>query len=237
MSIAEYQSQRLYVGDLVQTIRCSQRQRGKKSSTFGVLFTGACSSQVSQGSNVWKHESQRRAFEEVAAEHLDALYRTALRYMRGDAAAAEDLVQDTMIKALDAWPTLREPERAKAWLFRILSRLHLNRLRHASRHPETAAADVGEAELEQALSDWTPGVDPESLAIGEAGLERVIEALDRLPSAWSRIFWLIEVEGFGYREVAELLGIAEGTVASSLSRARAALRSSLTNARERRSSR
>lgn len=77
----------------------------------------------------------RLAFEEVAVEHLDALYRTALRYARGNTAAAEDLLQDTLVKALDAWPTLREPQRAKAWLFRILSRLHLNRLRHAARHP------------------------------------------------------------------------------------------------------
>lgn len=180
-----------------------------------------------------KSTPERRAFEEVAAQHLDALYRTALRYARGDAAAAEDLVQDTLIKALDAWPTLREPERAKAWLFRILSRLHLNRLRHAARHPETAAADVNEAELEQALSAWTPGADPESLAIGEAGLERVLEALDALPSAWSQIFWLIEVEGFGYREVADLLGIAEGTVGSRLFRARSALRARLAGTRER----
>lgn len=182
---------------------------------------------------MWNRETQRRAFEEIAAEHLDALYRTALRYARGDAAAAEDLVQDTLIKALDAWPTLREPGRAKAWLFRILSRLHLNRLRHAARHPETAAADVDEVEWEQALSAWTPGGDPESRVIAEAGLERVLEALDALPGAWSQIFWLIEVEGFGYREVADVLGIAEGTVGSRLSRARSALRASLGNNRER----
>ncbi|MDE2149327.1 MAG: sigma-70 family RNA polymerase sigma factor [Gammaproteobacteria bacterium] len=176
----------------------------------------------------------RRAFEEVAVEYLDALYRTALRYVRGDAAAAEDLVQDTLIKALDAWPTLRQPQRAKAWLFRILSRLHLNRLRYAARHPETAAADIDEAELDQALAAWTPGADPESLAIGEAGLQRLQAELDALPGAWSQAFWLIEVEGFSYREVADLLGIAEGTIASRLHRARTALRQRLTGEREHR---
>lgn len=170
-----------------------------------------------------------RAFEEVAAEHLDALYRTALRYARGDAPAAEDLLQDTLIKGLDGWSTLREPERAKPWLFRILSRLHLNRLRHAARHPEIAAWDVGEVDLEQALAAWAPvESDPETLAIGEAGLQRLQAALDTLPAAWSEAFWLVEVEGFSYREVAELLGVMDGTIASRLHRARAALRQALT---------
>lgn len=176
----------------------------------------------------------RPAFEEVAARHLDALYRTALRFARGDVAAAEDLLQDTLLKALDAWSSLREPQRARAWLFRILSRLHLSRLRHAGRHPETFGAEVDEGDLERALADWRPGEDPETLAIGDSGLERIIAALDALPAAWTQVFWLIEVEGFGYREVAELLGVSDGTVASRLHRARLALKHALTAHSERR---
>lgn len=170
-----------------------------------------------------------RAFEEVAAAHLDALYRTALRYARGNEATAEDLLQDTLIKGLDSWSALREPQSAKPWLFSILSRLHLNRLRHAARHPETAAGDVDEHDLEQALAAWAPNEsDPETLAIGEAGLQRVQAALDTLPAAWSEAFWLVEVEGFSYHEVADLLGVVDGTIASRLHRARAALREALT---------
>src|SRR3546814_2012932 len=95
--------------------------------------------------------------------------------------------------------------RARVWLFRILSRTHLNRIRHAARHPDLASAQVDEHELEQSLAAWMPGTDPESLALGEAGLQRVVTALDTLPEDWSRVFWLVDVEGFSYHEAAELL--------------------------------
>lgn len=175
-----------------------------------------------------------RAFEEVAAEHMDALYRTALRYARGDAAAAEDLVQDTLLKGLLGWSGLRDPERAGSWLFRILSRLHLNRLRSASRRPEIAATDINEAALEQALAAWAPGGDPESLALDAAGVQRVLAALDTLPAAWTQVFWLLEVEGYSYREVAGILEIPMGTIASRLHRSREALRHALSETHSRR---
>lgn len=174
-----------------------------------------------------EQSSRRRAFEEVVAEHLDALYRTAVRYTRGDPACAEDLLQDTLLAALAAWPQLREPQRARVWLLRILSRMHLNRMRHAARHPELASLQVDEDELEQALAAWSPGPDPESLALGEAGLQRVVTALDTLPEDWSQVFWLVDVEGFSYHEAAQLLDVAAGTIASRLHRARAALRDCL----------
>src|SRR3546814_3381676 len=102
---------------------------------------------------------------------LDARYRTALRYTRGNPACAEDLLQDTLLAALAAWPQLREPQRARVWLFRILSRTHLNRIRHAARHPDLASAQVDEHELEQSLAAWVPGTDQDSLALG-AGIGR-----------------------------------------------------------------
>src|SRR3546814_11534400 len=82
-----------------------------------------CSSDLARA-DVIEQGSRRRAFEEVVAEQLDALYRTALRYTRGNPACAEDLLQDTLLAALAAWPQLREPQRARVWLFRILSRTH-----------------------------------------------------------------------------------------------------------------
>src|SRR3546814_13433620 len=91
-----------------------------------------CSSDLARA-DVIEQGSRRRAFEEVVAEQLDALYRTALRYTRGNPACAEDLLQDTLLAALAAWPQLREPQRARVWLFRLLSRTPLNRSRHAAR--------------------------------------------------------------------------------------------------------
>ncbi|TAM94108.1 MAG: sigma-70 family RNA polymerase sigma factor [Rhodanobacteraceae bacterium] len=199
------------------------RAPGKNIGMGGVFLDGGLLP-GQRGNCLSKPTPKQRAFEEVAAEHLDALFRTALRYARGDAAVAEDLVQDTLLQGLRAWSGLREPERAGGWLFRILSRLHLNRLRHVARHPEIGAGDFDETAFEQAMAAWSPDGNPETLAVGDAGVERVLAALDTLPAAWSEVFWLLEVEGYSYSEVAGILDVSPGTIASRLYRARAALR-------------
>lgn len=161
------------------------------------------------------------------SEHLDALYRTALRLCGGERADAEDLLQDSVLRAFQRFGDLREPGAARAWLFTILARTHLNRIRARRRRPETLAADLDEQEFEDALAAWRGGEGPDELADVSLTRERLAAALDALDERLRAVVWLSDVEGFRQREVGEMLGIPEGTVASRLFRARRSLRDAL----------
>jgi RNA polymerase sigma-70 factor (ECF subfamily) len=171
--------------------------------------------------------SEPRAFEEVLSEHVDALYRTALRLCGGRRADAEDLLQDAMLRAFERFGELREPEAARVWLFTILTRTNLNRLRALRRRAETLASDLEEREFEDALASWR-GLDlPDERTDLLLTRERLAAALDALDEDLRPVVWLTDVEGFRQREVGEMLGIPEGTVASRLFRARRHLRDAL----------
>jgi hypothetical protein len=96
----------------------------------------------------------------VLTEHLDALFRTALRLCQGHEADAEDLLQDTALRAFDSYGQLREPSAARSWLFTILSRTHLNRVRTRQRRAEMVRTDLDEPAFEAALADWAPVSSP-----------------------------------------------------------------------------
>jgi RNA polymerase sigma-70 factor (ECF subfamily) len=170
---------------------------------------------------------ERRAFEEVLSEHLDALYRTALRLCGGRQADAEDLLQDAMLRAFGRFGELREPDAARAWLFTILARTNLNRLRTQRRRAEMLASDLDEHEFEDALASWRSAATPDEQTDLAFTRDRVAAALDALDEHLRPVVWLTDVEGFRQREVAEMLGIPEGTVASRLFRARHNLREAL----------
>jgi RNA polymerase sigma-70 factor (ECF subfamily) len=168
-----------------------------------------------------------RAFEEVLAENLDALYRTALRLCRGHKADAEDLLQDTTLRAYEGYDRLRDPSAARAWLFTILGRTHLNRVRSSRRRPETASADLDESAFEAALAEWSPMPSPDAMAEARQLGEQLTRALDELAPEQRAVVLLVDVEGFTQREVAGMLELPEGTVASRLFRARRQLRAAL----------
>jgi RNA polymerase sigma-70 factor (ECF subfamily) len=168
--------------------------------------------------------SEPRAFEELLAEHLDALYRTALRLCRGRKSDAEDLLQDAMLRAFERFGDLRDPAAMKAWLFTILTRTNLNRIRTQKRRAEMLASDLDEREFEQALASWRNAEVPDEQVHTALLRERLAAALDDLDDQLRPVVWLSDVERFRQREVAEMLGIPEGTVASRLFRARRILR-------------
>jgi RNA polymerase sigma-70 factor (ECF subfamily) len=172
--------------------------------------------------------SASRAFEELLSEHLDALFGTALRLCSGRQADAEDLLQDAALRAFDGFGSLRQEAAGKAWLFTILVRTHLNRVRSAQRRAETLASDLDEIAFEEALGAWKPAPNPEELVLGRELRQRIGDALDGLGSDLRSIVHLVDVEGFPQREVARMLEIPEGTVASRLFRARRLLRDLLT---------
>jgi RNA polymerase sigma-70 factor, ECF subfamily len=136
-------------------------------------------------------------------------------------------LQDTALRAFDCYAQLREPSAARAWLFTILSRCHLNRLRAQRRRAETMSTDLDEAAFEAALAEWAPLPSPTEFVEAKQLAEQLTEALDALPPELRAVVLLVDVEGFTQREAAGMMGVPEGTVASRLFRARRQLRTAL----------
>lgn len=167
-------------------------------------------------------------FEAEALAYLDQLYGTALRMTRNQA-DAEDLVQETYTKAFAAFRSFEQGTNLRAWLFRILRNTYINSYRKAQRQPYSTSADE--------LSD-TQLLDVDSRAPGGArsaeieALERlgdptIIEAMNALPEDFRTAVYLADVEGFSYKEIAEIMETPVGTVMSRVHRGRKSLRSLL----------
>jgi len=174
-----------------------------------------------------KEPPEGKTFEEVVALHMDSLYRTALRLARGHTANAEDLMQDSMLRACEGYRELREPEAVRTWFFTILFRTHFNRQRSSKRHPEALECDLSEAQFEHALECWPTDGLSSGTSSGWPSLEEISLAIDDLDDSLRTVVVLVDVEGFRQREVAGMLHIPEGTVASRLFRARRLLRDAL----------
>lgn len=157
---------------------------------------------------------RQRAVERLVDEQYLALYRYAYR-LTGSAADAEDLTQEAFCKAQTCWSQLREPARAKAWLFSILRNAYLHRVRGEQQQRLVSLDGVGD--LPEAAADPLPEIDPERLQL----------ALNELPEVFRTPVILYYFEDFSYRDIAEQMDLPLGTVMSRLARAKAHLRSRL----------
>lgn len=158
--------------------------------------------------------SSQALIERLVNEHYAALYRYAFR-LAGSAADAEDLTQETFCKAHRSLEQLREVERAKPWLFRILRNVYLHRFRSAKQQPMLSIDCVGE--LPERMPDPLPDVDG----------ERLQQALGELPEVYRTPIILYYFEEFSYRDIAEQMELPIGTVMSRLARGKAHLRGRL----------
>lgn len=147
------------------------------------------------------------------------LYRMAYAWC-GEKALADDLVQETMLKSLEKSHQLKDPERIASWCYRILHNCWLSHLR--SQKPDV---DLDEVVL---VCEDCPERSYQNTSNGEA----ICNAISKLPVGQREVLMLIDLEGFAYREVAEILSIPVGTVMSRISRARASLEKSLNSLRE-----
>jgi RNA polymerase sigma-70 factor (ECF subfamily) len=170
---------------------------------------------------------------------MDALYRTALR-MTGNPTEAEDLVQDTYLKATRSIDRYHEQESAgpRAWLFRILTNAYIDRYRQRLRAPETVELTDDRGLYDLFLESREPAADDASASAGWSNAElgaflhkfvgdEVKAALESLPPAFRLVVILRDVEGFSYREIADMLGVPVGTVMSRLFRGRRLLQARL----------
>jgi RNA polymerase sigma-70 factor (ECF subfamily) len=151
------------------------------------------------------------------------LYRVALR-LTGNAADAEDLVQETMLRAYRSWERYTRGTNAKGWLLTILRHLFINEYRRKSRHPETVDVDTIEP---FALFQEVQEEDPQGAFFDRIVDDEVLRAVDQLPEAFREAVTLSDVEGLSYEEVAKVLDVPVGTVKSRLYRGRRLLQAKL----------
>ncbi len=167
-------------------------------------------------------DGQRESFEREALPHLDAVYRRALR-LTDNAADADDLVQETMMKAYRVWHQFQPGTNAKAWLLTILRTTFINEYRVRTRRRETF-----EREVEPFIAaDDSAEADPENAFFDSMVDDEVTRAVAALPPAYRDVVELTDLEGMRYEESARILGVPVGTIKSRLFRARRILRAQL----------
>jgi RNA polymerase sigma-70 factor, ECF subfamily len=176
-------------------------------------------------------------FADQAMDYMGSLYSAALRMTRNPA-DAEDLVQETYLKAYRAYGSFQEGTNLKSWLYKILTNTFINSYRSKRRRPtETELDDVEDLYLYHRLGGLeaaAAGRSAEDLVLDRFSEAEVKAAVEALPEPFRLAVLLSDVEGFSYREIAEILDVPIGTVMSRLHRGRKALQKALSSFAEQR---
>ncbi|MDZ7725197.1 MAG: sigma-70 family RNA polymerase sigma factor [candidate division KSB1 bacterium] len=177
-----------------------------------------------------KNEQQRQEFENVALEHMDSLYSTALRYTH-NVQEAEDLVQDTYMRAYRFFDKYQKGTNFRAWIFRIMTNTFINKYRKKKRQPQKVELDkvafsIKQKDEQKKLGQWYKY--DESRYDGYFD-DEVSKALSKLSDYFRIVVLLADVEGFTYKEIAKIIDRPNGTVMSRLFRGRRILKNMLSD--------
>ncbi len=174
--------------------------------------------------------AEQATFADQAMEYMPSLYSAALRMTR-NAADAEDLVQETYLKAYRSFGSFQQGTNLKAWLYKILTNTFINAYRSRKRRPEqTEIEDVEDLYLYRRLGGLegaTAGRSAEEEVLDLFTESEIKDAIEMLPKQFRLAVLLADVEGFSYKEIAEILDVPIGTVMSRLHRGRRALQKTL----------
>ena len=174
-----------------------------------------------------KQEVQKQQdFNEEIIPHLDALYNFGLR-LTSDPNDAEDLVQDTIVKAYRFFSSYEKGTNAKAWLFRILKNSYINNYRKKSKKPQEVDYDEVATFYETIRAERTETSDLEDKMFRELIDDDISKALDQIPEDFRTVVLLCDVEDFTYEEIANMLDVPIGTIRSRLHRGRNLLKAEL----------
>lgn len=170
-------------------------------------------------------DARRARFERDAMQYVDQLYSAALRMAR-DPQDAEDLVQEAYAKAYGSFHQYRPGTNLKAWLYRILTNTYINLYRKRQREPKRSSTEqVEDWQLGGAVQHGEPALrSAEAHALDHLPDSDVKRALQSIPEEFRLVVYFVDVEGFAYKEAAEILEIPIGTVMSRLHRGRKQLR-------------
>ena len=167
-------------------------------------------------------KSKAKRFAAAALPYMDSVYRSACRMM-GNESDAQDLIQDTYLRAYRFFGKFREGTNCKAWLFTILRNTFINMVNDSRRQPQM----VSLSELGEHGIDLSSNTDPEDEIFGDLFDDNIAAAIDEMPGVFRTAVLLADVEGLSYKEIADRVGCPMGTVMSRLHRGRRLLRERL----------
>src|SRR5689334_3313661 len=189
------------------------------------LMADATPDEAEPGSDPALDAADRAEFEEEALAHADQLYRIALR-LSGSQQAAEELVQETYLRAFRSWRSYRPGSNLAAWLATILRNAFLDEARRQQRRPaQESFEDTTEYYLYNQLAGT--GGEPQEAVLNRLAGSAIVEALADVPPAFREVVVLVDIGDFSYQEAADILGVPIGTVMSRLHRGRRALKQAL----------
>jgi RNA polymerase sigma-70 factor (ECF subfamily) len=172
--------------------------------------------------------ADKSTFAEQAMQYAPQLYSAALRMTRNQA-DAEDLVQETYLRGFRSFHTFQEGTNLRAWLFRILTNLNIDRGRREQRSPSTQPLEEGDYFLYNRL-EADSGSDDEARIVERLSQDEIVQALAEVPHDFRDVIVLVDIGDFTYQDAAQILDIPIGTVMSRLHRGRRILKKELAEA-------